>query len=415
MALKKPPLLTSIPCSTFCIHSGEYRIDREYQREEGTWKRPDKQYFIDTVLRGYGMPPIFIHKKDGKEYIVDGQQRFNTIIRFFNNKLDLGEQYSIDLIKTNGGARKYNQLKTTFQRDRFDAYPVPVIYLEDYDDEEIRSEFRRLNAGKPLNIGERLNAYPGNIVPTMRSIGKHRFFNEILPFKSQRYKNLHIAAILMLLESKGITDISPKYVYEFFEEREKGIDPSTINKIQYTLNYLCDMFKEKTGELREAVWIFTVYLVVSHLLERYVIQTNSRRKRLKKFLVDFYDRVYSTARGKDKDLDNFFDAATSGTTSAKNIQTRVHAMLRKLLRKMTLTPFDEKRIFTYQQKLRIFRKFKGKCQVCKKRLEFKSPKTHFHHKDLYSMGGKTELKKGLLVCSDCHMKKIHGKTATTVA
>ena len=358
------------------------------------------------------MPPIFIHKKDGKEFIVDGQQRFNTIIKFFNGKLDLGEQYSGDLIKANGGAKKYDQLKTIFQRERFDAYPVPVIYLEDYDDEEIRSEFRRLNAGKPLNIGERLNAYPGDIVPTMRRIGKHKFFHEILPFKSKRYKNLHIAAILMLLESKGIADISPKYVHQFFEEKQKGIDSSVIEKIQYTLNYLCDTFEEKTGELREAVWIFTIYLVASQLLERYAIQTASRRKRLKNFFLDFYDSVYNTPKGKDKHLDRFYDAATSGTTSAKNIQTRVNVMVRKLRRKMTLAPFDEKRIFTYKQKLRIFRKFNGKCQACGKRLEFKNPKTHFHHKDLYSMGGKTEVRKGLLLCSDCHMNKIHGKATT---
>jgi hypothetical protein len=406
MNLQKPPILTSLPCSTFCIHASEYLVDRTYQREPGTWKRSDEQFFIDTILRGYGMPPIFIHKKEGKEYIVDGQQRFNTIQKFFNNKLELGEQYSHDIIKLNKGIRKYQQLDPSFQRERFDAYPIPIIYLENYGDEEIRNEFRRLNAGKPLNVGERLNAFPGEIVPIMRNIGKHNFFRDILPFKTKRYKNYHIASILMLLESNGIGDISPKYVYDFFERNHRGLDAGVERKLEYTLNFLSNVFAEKTPELQDSVWIVTVYLVTSYLLENYVVQT--RKKQLKKFFIEFYNKVYDTPKGKDSGLYDFYDAATSGTTSQKNIQTRFDVMLKKLTRAVKLVKLDENRIFTHDQKLKIFRKFDEKCQKCGKKLVFNDAQTHYHHKDLYSQGGKTEVSKGVLLCADCHLKKIHG-------
>ena len=47
--------------------------------------------------------------------------------------------------------------------------------MEDYDDERVRLIFSRLQRGKPLQIGERLNAKPGAIVQSMRAIANHPF------------------------------------------------------------------------------------------------------------------------------------------------------------------------------------------------------------------------------------------------
>jgi len=82
MELKEPPTPTSLPISTFLLHRDRYKIDHTYQRESGTWKKADEQYFRDTILRGFGMPHIFLHKKNGNHFIVDGQQRLYTIWKF---------------------------------------------------------------------------------------------------------------------------------------------------------------------------------------------------------------------------------------------------------------------------------------------------------------------------------------------
>lgn len=68
---------------------------------------------------------------------------------------------------------------------------------------------------------------------------------------------------------------------------------------------------------------------------------------------------------------------------------------------------DENRLFIEEQKIAIFRRDGEKCQICGKKLIFENPDTHFHHKDRYIEGGKTEIGNGLLVCKDCHLNKIH--------
>ena len=124
-------------------------------------------------------------------------------------------------------------------QQRFDEYPIPIIYLEGYSDEEIRDMFRRLQAGKPLTVGERLNAYAGEIVPTMRTLGNHRFFSEVIPLKLKRYRNRQLAAIFMYLEHDGIKDISPRNLYEFFTKYcELGTGSNVYRKVVKVLNYL---------------------------------------------------------------------------------------------------------------------------------------------------------------------------------
>lgn len=409
MKLKEPPISDKLPASTFLLHRDWYKIDRKYQREAGTWGPSDEQYFIDTLLRGLGMPPIFIHKKSGSKFIVDGQQRLNTIWRFKDGKVELGDKYSADIIKENNGKKKYDELKKEFQQ-RFDEYPIPIIYLEGYNDEEIRDMFRRLQAGKPLTVGERLNAYAGKIVPTMRKLGKHKFFGAIIPLRLRRYRNYQLAAIFMYLEHEGIKDISPRNLYEFFI-KYKEIDTSShvYRKVGRVLNYLVKAFKTKTGQLDKGSWIVNLYLLTSHLLDNYV--KTEQEKNLKEFLKEFYDDVWDSSDSRDKELIEFNFANSRGTTSEKNIKIRYNIMLKRYIEQHEPQRLDEDRLFSRKQKLEIYDRDGGVCKICGRDLIFGNPKTQYHHKDRFIEGGRTEVEKGMLVCRDCHLRKIHGKSS----
>lgn len=410
MELKKPPIYDKILVSTFCLHRDRYPVDRTYQREEGTWETRDEQYLIDTILRGFAMPPIFLHEKGDKEYIVDGQQRLNAIWRFKDGLGDpsrateLSEKYSADIIKANGGKKKYSELTRDFQ-DRFDSYPIPVIYLRDYNDEEIRDVFRRLQHGKPLNVGEILNAHAGSIVLAMRSLADHRFFKDIVSIKAKRYKHYHIAAILMYLEKEGIKDISPYYLYDFFEKNPNINTSSRVySQVVKVLNYLVKTFVSRTGELYKISWIVTLYLVTSHLIENYAM--SQQMGNLKTFFFDFYQKVVGEA---DKELVQFKFAVSRGTTSEANIKLRYNIMLKRFLKQYNPLMLDEDRFFSHDQKLAIYHRDQESCQVCHKHLIFGDPETQYHHKDPFIEGGETEIEKGLLVCKNCHLNKIHGK------
>lgn len=415
MELKEPPTPTSLPISTFLLHRDRYKIDRTYQRESGTWKKADEQYFIDTILRGFGMPPIFLHKKNGNHFIVDGQQRLYSIWKFKDEKLELSDKYSDDVIndrknkeKNNGkGALKYSELHKDWQ-DRIDSYPLPIIYLENYDDEEIRDLFRRLQHGKPLIPGEILNAYPGDIILAMRDLSENRFFTNVVPIKAKRYKHYHIAAQLMFLESEGIKDISPYYIYNFFEKnRNLNKNSKVYSKVNKVLNYLTDTFQTKTPEIKKPGWIITLYLLASNLLENYAM--DNQKNNFKEFFTKFCQEVTKSLISGDKELIDFNFAISKGTTSQSNIKLRYNLILKRFLDKYNPVRLDENRLFTEEQKTIIFRRDKEKCQVCGKKLTFGNPNTQFHHKNRYIEGGWTEIDKGLLVCRDCHLNKIHGR------
>ncbi|MBT2768453.1 DUF262 domain-containing protein, partial [Stenotrophomonas sp. ISL-67] len=75
------------------------RLDLEppYQRRS-VWTRKDKQFFIDTILRNYPSPAVFLHKSISETgsatyHVVDGKQRIQTILEFANDKLRAAKDF----------------------------------------------------------------------------------------------------------------------------------------------------------------------------------------------------------------------------------------------------------------------------------------------------------------------------------
>ena len=54
--------------------------------------------------------------------------------------------------------------------------------------------FSRLQRGKPLQLGERLNALPGDTVMRMREIAEHPFMKHSIGINKSRYGNYPDAA-----------------------------------------------------------------------------------------------------------------------------------------------------------------------------------------------------------------------------
>jgi len=368
-----------------------------------------EQYFIDSIFRGYPVPPIIVHKKGKKRFIVDGQQRWNAIMKFAGDELELSKEYSADIIAENGGKAKYSELSEEW-RDRFNSYTITLYYLEDYDDEEIRSTFLRLQESKPLTPGEKLNAYPGDIVLAMREIGQHEFFYKSINIGISRYRNLKLAATFLYLEKEGIRDISPQYLYEFFRKnRDLSKDSKEFRKVMKTLNYLRKVFNSRTPELRNEAWIVSTYLLASTLVENYVVKP----KDLKDFIINFYSTINRASEISDKELLAFREAVIKSTTSESIIKLRHKIMLERFLREYNPPMLDENRFFSEEQKREIFRRDQGRCQLCGKRLEFGDENTHYHHKIPHSIGGPTSIDNSMLVCKNCHFNKLHGKRSNS--
>jgi hypothetical protein len=132
-------------------------INPQYQRSSKVWPPAARSYLIDTILHGYPMPKISLYQKTDlksrktlKE-IVDGQQRSQAIVDFYNDKLRISG-------KSDFTGRKYSQLDEPDQQS-FMGYPVSADVFVGASDPDIRQVFRRINSYTvPLNPQEKRHA-----------------------------------------------------------------------------------------------------------------------------------------------------------------------------------------------------------------------------------------------------------------
>jgi len=402
--LKDPTGIQPNPISWLLLHKDRYKIDETYQRAPGIWTKSMEQYLIDTILRGFPIPLIVVHERGRKEYIVDGQQRIYTIKRFHNCEFELSQKYSKDIISEAGGST-YSTISKEYQR-RFDSYPLPILTLRDYNDEEIRSTFRRLQSGKTLTPGEKLNAFPGEIVHAMRELGSHKFFHDIIDMGVQRYKNYKLAATFLMLEENGMTSISPEYIFEFFDDNvDLDSGSATYRKVRRVMNYLTKTLKSRTGELGTQAWVMSAYLLTSYLLDYYVMK--GRHADLRTFLIDFFSKVENAEVSGIVELIKFKQAISRGTNNEETINFRHEIIARRFLKKFNPPRLDEDRLFANKERLAIFRRDGGECGMCHKKLVYGKATTHYHHTTPYSVGGRTSTENGVLLCKACHLGKVH--------
>lgn len=120
-------------------------LDPPYQRRS-VWTRKDKQYFLDTIFKKYPCPAVFLHKTQDERgratyHVVDGKQRLQTIIEFFQNKIPLGQDIGDE--RLNG--KRWKQIEDPELKKGFWDYVIPVDLLTTIDKTIVDEIFDRLN------------------------------------------------------------------------------------------------------------------------------------------------------------------------------------------------------------------------------------------------------------------------------
>ena len=64
------------------------KYDPDYQRNY-VWDDEKATYFIESILLGTEIPPIIYFRNGDNIEIIDGRQRYQTILRFLNNQFKL--------------------------------------------------------------------------------------------------------------------------------------------------------------------------------------------------------------------------------------------------------------------------------------------------------------------------------------
>lgn len=383
----------------------------EYQRS-AVWGKKQKQLLIDTILRDLDIPKLYLRTLNDGPYeceVVDGQQRLRAIWEYRKGEYTLAKDADpVEGVEIAG--LSYEKLSEDL-KDKFDSYNLDIVVLENCTQDEVEEMFVRLQNGSTLRAAEKRNAFPGEMKNFIRKIALHSIF-EHCGFENKRFQFDHVAAQCMLLEMSG----EPRNIKNgdldkmYMDNQEFDEQCAEAKRLQRVLNFLASAFPEKTPELKRFNLI-SLYLLASMLISRYAI--SGYEERFGKWFID-----YETKRAADQDKPEdqrdpesvAYQNATSHSTDALESLEYRHKILSRdfFITYPEIVPKDDDRMFTEEQKLAIFRRDGGVCQL---RLKCKGEKMgwdddwHADHRAPHSKGGKTTVENGQVACAACNLAK----------
>ena len=424
------------------------KVNAEYQRGE-VWTRIQQRKLIDSVLRGYPLPMIYlqhIHTTIGgftndRFEIIDGQQRINAFYLFSQGAFQL-----LDPVKDEAVARFPRFLRDqpcpwaglifdTLSQKLQDAFldsPLSVALLTTDEPNEVRDLFVRLQSGFPLNPQEKRDAYPGDFTDFVLKLGGkpqiarypgHDFFPRVMRMKpgQDRGKTRQLAAqiAMLFLERRRLgadhfTDINAESIDAYYYENlDFNSNAQDCKDLLWILNKLNSLLGNNKGPKLHAHDAIHLILFVDSLSGEYTQSWESSiAEAMKRFSGALAEA--SASRYSDHPGEYWLSYGQHTRANSDRAQT-IRRRHRFYTEKMTgfLHPLqlkDPKRVFGQLEREIIYYRDNGKCRVCNATVSW--DEVEIHHVIEHAKGGETVMDNGALVHSGCHPK---GLAATEFA
>lgn len=157
-----------------------------YQREF-IWRSKNKTLFLESIFLGLPIPFMFFADCDnGKQEVIDGAQRMQTLVEFHSNKLQISGLKKLS--KLNGF---YFKDLSDVQQRKFLNKTLRIIVLEEDTPAAARQDlFYRINTtGRRANDSEvRRGSYPGPFTDFIEKCAKNETFVTLSPMSEDRVK-----------------------------------------------------------------------------------------------------------------------------------------------------------------------------------------------------------------------------------
>lgn len=244
---------------------GDLFITPEYQRVF-RWTNFQQTRFIESVLLGIPIPPIFVAEDtNGKWEVVDGLQRISTIFSFFgllkslpeknNSTLTSGEMVE-ELVGLTIESMPL-KLKTTIKRA---VCRVEIVRWDSLED--IRYElFNRLNTGaSPLSDQEIRNCifrgYEIDLNSVLREVASLTEFQDLIcPTESKREQMFLEELVLRFFAFKYLTEEFKTTVPQFLTEFMKAVSKGDIEfNLQEEKTYFIELIKLLNGSYGKEIF-----------------------------------------------------------------------------------------------------------------------------------------------------------------
>ncbi len=116
----------------------------KFQRR-GVWKPKTRSFFVDTLLRGMSIPPIYIRVTQNEaatrmiREVIDGQQRISAVLDFIDGKYSLSKSLGAPW-----AGKAFSQLSKP-EQTQLRTYGFSSEVFQDISDQEVLELFARLN------------------------------------------------------------------------------------------------------------------------------------------------------------------------------------------------------------------------------------------------------------------------------
>lgn len=193
------------------INDGSLDLQPDFQRAE-VWKSPKKKLLVDTILRGWQIPPVHVIFDEDSciQEVLDGQQRLSAVRDFMSDDVKInGNIEPIDEALSELDGLTYSQLPQKV-KNRVNRYAIRFFEIVEYNHGEPGELFNRLNESLKLTSAEKRNAYVGKLRKQMKLLVEALTENDIdskfLGFSNQRlaYHDLFIK-LCYLIEADKLT------------------------------------------------------------------------------------------------------------------------------------------------------------------------------------------------------------------
>lgn len=194
------------------LQDGSISTEHVLQRKSGQFTVEQKSLLIDSILRGYPIPPIYVFKENGKEYVLDGKQRLTTILEFNDKDFKLvGDFKAITQTAEDGTVETFEseQIKGKLFNELdglvkyFRSAKLDFHIFSDCTDEEVNDIFYRLNNGVTLNTSQKIKCFTDTETKeAIRKILSMPLFSDVVSFTSKQRNasedEITVLQILML-------------------------------------------------------------------------------------------------------------------------------------------------------------------------------------------------------------------------
>ncbi|RKI31044.1 DUF262 domain-containing protein [bacterium 1xD8-6] len=327
----------------------KYNFDASYQRKSDVWAEDKKSFLIDSILKNYPIPAIFMRPivdNNGKtKYdIVDGKQRLQAIISFIEEDIPLTTYFAEDRfldeqsrnLAENIAGKKFEDIKKEKGSGdyvkQFWTYTLQIEYLYEDDLDLVSSVFDRLNRnGEPLNPQELRNA-KYSTTPLLKLI-KELSNISFLKDKRERLKiermedEEFVSELLFLVLNRKALDSKPAVLEAQYEKYKD--DMEILGKGAKEFNRVIEFMESLELDYennKRLCWTTHLYTLFSFCW--YCVNNDIEAEKVKNSVLNFYNEYFSRNTKYTGYLKEYKDAASSRTRSASQKNNRMNALLK---------------------------------------------------------------------------------------